>query len=120
MSRIHFHIDEVPWRPLGPDPISPRWKQMLDEGHGGSKEFVFGVMEIPIGGSTLVHAHVQEETIYILSGRGNVGLGRIQVELGACSRPPIFQRTHRIPSGRSARNLFDSLRRMLAKSQARI
>ena len=87
MGKIHFHIDEVDWKTFSTKEWGPlRWKELLNREQGGSKEFVFGVAELPPGGKLPLHTHPQAETDYILSGHGRIRIGPLKsVGLGPAS-----------------------------------
>jgi len=86
MSKIHFHIDQIDWKTFSQKEWGPlRWKELLNRGQGGSKEFIFGLAELPPGGKLPLHTHRQAETDYILSGKGRICLGSRSVELGSSS-----------------------------------
>lgn len=86
MGKIHFHIDEIEWKTStekGWDSL--RWKELLSWEHGGSKELIFGLAELPPTGKLPLHSHRQAETDYILSGSGKFGLGTRGIEVGPAS-----------------------------------
>ena len=86
MNKIHFHIDEIEWQTFTEEKWGPlRWKDLLNLPQCGSKEFIFGLAELPVGGRLPLHRHRQAETDYILSGKGMIRLGARSVELGPAS-----------------------------------
>ena len=86
MNKIHFHINEIGWKSFTEKEWGPlRWKELLNRGQGDSKEFIFGLAELPPGGRLPFHRHIQTETDYILSGRARIRLGLRSVEVGSSS-----------------------------------
>lgn len=88
MNKInfHIHINEIEWQDLPEEKWgSLRWKELLNRTQGGSKEFLFGLAELPAGRRLLLHTHQQAETDYILSGKAMARLGAWSVELGPSS-----------------------------------
>ena len=63
MNKIHFHIDETEWQIFTEEKRGAlRWKELLNLTQGGSKEFIFGLAELPVGGRLPLHTHQQAET----------------------------------------------------------
>ena len=86
MNKIYYHIDEVSWNNFTEKEWGPlRWKDLLNEKQGDSKEFVFGYAALNSGERLPLHTHKQAETDFILSGKARVWLGRRSVELGPAS-----------------------------------
>jgi mannose-6-phosphate isomerase-like protein (cupin superfamily) len=86
MDKIHFHIDEANWKTSSEKGWgSLRWKELLSRERGSSKEFIFGLAELPPDGKLLPHSHRQAETDYILSGSGKFRLGTRSIEVGPTS-----------------------------------
>lgn len=86
MNGIASHIDEIEWREPREAKLGPlRWKEVFNEGLGGSGEFVFGYAELDAGKAIPLHSHEQAETIFITAGSARVRLGRRVVDLAASS-----------------------------------
>lgn len=86
MNKTYSHIDETSWQSFTEEDWNPlRWKELLNEKQGGSKEFIFGYAELNSGEKLHLHTHQQAETGFILSGRANVRLGKRKVELEPAS-----------------------------------
>lgn len=63
-----------PWQELT-DPAlrarsSIRWKTLVGEGGTPTSKVTFGLAEIPVGGTWVLHHHAPPEVYYILSGEG--------------------------------------------------
>ena len=68
------HESDFPWQELT-DPAmraqsSIRWKTMLGEGGTPTSQLTFGLAEIPVGGTWVLHHHAPPEIYFILSGEG--------------------------------------------------
>lgn len=65
---------DFPWQELA-DPAlraqsSIRWKTLLGEGGTPTSRLTFGLAEIPVGGTWVLHRHAPPEVYFILSGEG--------------------------------------------------
>ena len=81
MNKVNFHINEIEWETFTGEKWGPlRWKELLNLAQGISKEFIFGLAELPAGGKLPLHTHQQAETDYILSGKARIRLGSRSVE----------------------------------------
>jgi mannose-6-phosphate isomerase-like protein (cupin superfamily) len=86
MKRIHFHVNEIEWQTFTEEKWGAlRWRELLNLEQGNSKEFIFGLAELPEGGRLPLHTHAQAEIDYLLSGRAVARLGSTSVELGSAS-----------------------------------
>lgn len=65
---------DFPWQEID-DPAlraksSIRWKTLLGEGGTPTSQVTFGLAEIPVGGTWVLHHHAPPEVYYILAGEG--------------------------------------------------
>ncbi len=70
-----------PWQELT-DPAlrarsSIRWKTLLGEGGTPTSKVTFGLAEIPVGGTWVLHHHAPPEVYYVLSGEGRTEIDGI-------------------------------------------
>jgi oxalate decarboxylase/phosphoglucose isomerase-like protein (cupin superfamily) len=66
---------DFPWQEID-DPAlraksSIRWKTLLGEGGTPTSQVTFGLAEIPVGGTWILHHHAPPEVYYILAGEGS-------------------------------------------------
>jgi mannose-6-phosphate isomerase-like protein (cupin superfamily) len=83
MTDLHVIEATVPWQTPADgvrDALATR--TLLDRQRGGSKEFVFGIAELPPWKSLPLHATRQPEVDYVVRGRALVRIGATDVELG--------------------------------------
>jgi mannose-6-phosphate isomerase-like protein (cupin superfamily) len=76
---------EVPWQELT-DPAlraksSIRWKTLLGEGGTPTSQVTFGLAEIPVGGTWVLHHHAPPEVYFILSGEGRTEIDGVAHEV---------------------------------------
>lgn len=72
---------DFPWQELT-DPAlraqsSIRWKTLLGEGGTPTSRLTFGLAEIPVGGTWVLHRHAPPEVYMILSGEGRTEIDGI-------------------------------------------
>lgn len=80
---------DFPWRELTKPELrarsSIRWKTLLGEGGTPTAKVTFGLAEIPVGGTWVLHHHAPPEVYYILAGEGRTEIDGVRHEIRAGS-----------------------------------